>query len=108
MNGEGEKYGEGIEYQANKFVYRGQFREGKRNGTGVLKIYNSAQKVSIYIGQFIDGIKHGEGKQFDENGVKYEGEWKDGKKDGFGRLYLGHNESYEGTFEKGLKSSHGT
>jgi hypothetical protein len=37
----------------------------------MLKVYNSAQKASIYFGQFIDGVKHGQGKQFDENGVNY-------------------------------------
>lgn len=65
MNGEGEKSGEGIEFQEGKFVYKGQFGEGKRNGFGILKVYNSSMKATIYIGQFIEGVKHGEGKQID-------------------------------------------
>jgi hypothetical protein len=108
MNGEGEKAGEGVEYQQGKFVYKGQFRDGKRSGAGVLKVFNSAQKASVFVGQFVDGLKQGEGRQFDENGVSYSGEWKEGKKDGFGRLVLGEREHYEGTFEKGLKHGHGT
>ena len=62
MNGQGETSGDGIEYQEAKFLYKGQFIDGKRKRQGILKVNNSAQKSSIYIGQFIDGMKHGQGK----------------------------------------------
>lgn len=88
MNGEGEKSGEGVEYQDGKFIYKGQFSEGKRNGFGILKVYNSSGKATIYIGQFVEGNKHGEGKQIDESGLIYEGEWKDNRRDGYGKLIL--------------------
>lgn len=53
MNGEGEKTGEGVEWQPGKFIYKGQFRDGKRSGAGVLKVYNSSQRASVYVGQFV-------------------------------------------------------
>lgn len=53
-----------------------------------MKFYNSLNRATIYLGQFIDGSKHGEGKQADENGIIYEGEWKENKKDGFGKLII--------------------
>ena len=64
LNGEGEKYGDGIEFQPNKYLYKGQFKEGKRNGFGILKVYTQSKKAIIYVGQFIDGSKHGDGRQF--------------------------------------------
>ena len=35
-NGEGEKTGDGLEIVPGKHVYKGQFLEGKRHGSGVL------------------------------------------------------------------------
>lgn len=72
-NGEGEKSGDGVEYLEGKFIYKGQFHQGKRNGFGVLKTYNSSKKATIYIGQFSEGNKHGEGKQIDQTGLIYDG-----------------------------------
>lgn len=58
---------------------------GKKNGTGIIKLING----NIYDGQWIDGTKNGRGVYFDvATKVIYSGEWKDGKKDGQGFLKL--------------------
>lgn len=47
----------------NKYIFKGQFYNGKRNGTGILETINS-KGSSIYDGQWIHGSKHGDGKYF--------------------------------------------
>lgn len=70
LTGEGEKAGQGYQFVPGKFAYQGEFREGKRNGYGKIKILNKdteKPKFTIYEGNWVDGNKFGEGKQVDEN-----------------------------------------
>jgi len=68
-----------------KHVYQGQFLNGKKNGTGIIKLISG----NIYDGQWIEGVKDGRGVYFDAaSKVIYSGEWRDGKKDGQGFLKL--------------------
>lgn len=75
-------YGHGILEKANGNVYTGDFKNGKKHGTGTMK--NRADKW-IYIG-----------------------EWKHGKFDGKGALQIGLDpddcELFEGPFTEGLKN----
>lgn len=58
-------------------MYKGQFLNGKKNGTGILKLTNG----NIYDGQWIEGVKNGRGVYLDSaTKVIYSGEWRDGKK----------------------------
>lgn len=40
LNGEGEKSGKGLEYVPGHYLYKGNFKSGKRNGFGILKLLN--------------------------------------------------------------------
>jgi len=58
---------------------------GKKNGTGILKLANG----NLYDGQWINGLKNGRGVYLDAaTRVIYSGEWNEGKKDGQGYLKL--------------------
>ena len=45
LTGEGEKSGFGIEYFPGKYIYKGDFKEGKRSGKGIIKILNKEKEV---------------------------------------------------------------
>ena len=57
-------------------VYKGQVKDGKPNGLGVLNIYFGKSK---YIGSWKNGKRHGQGIMYYlDGGGKHEGEYKDG------------------------------
>ena len=89
-----------------KYVYKGEFSEGKRNGFGTMKLLNK-DRLAIYEGLWVDGNKHGKGKQIDEYGILYDGEWRDGKKHGFGDIKLPEGDKFQGYFMKGMKNGEG-
>ena len=62
-------------------VYKGEWKNGKPNGLGVIT-YRDGHK---YVGEFKDWKKHGQGTWTSTEGEKYSGEWKDGKKYGQGK-----------------------
>ena len=37
-NGQGDKFGEGLDYWPNKYKYKGDFRNGKRHGFGQFEL----------------------------------------------------------------------
>ena len=53
-------------------VYKGEWKNGKPNGLGVIT-YRDGHK---YVGEFKDGKKHGQGTWTSTEGEKYSGEWK--------------------------------
>jgi hypothetical protein len=105
-----------------KIIYKGEFKNGMKNGKGVqtkvsprgyhnirLTTENldySMEDSSIYIGQFINDKQEGLGREYrcilkDYNmGIKYEniytGEWKNGVKNGVGQDTIIFHASYEG------------
>jgi len=72
-------------------VYRGDFKDGRREGTGIFEWNNG----EIYEGFWKKGMKHGLGRWRDNKGSSYEGEWKDSSQKGCGKfsyrgnLYIG-------------------
>ena len=60
-----------------QYVYKGQVKDGKPNGLGVLNIYFGKSK---YVGSWKDGKENGYGTfYFLNGGGKHEGEYKDGR-----------------------------
>ena len=57
-------------------VYKGQVKDGKPNGLGILIFQYSVWK---YVGEFKDGKFHGQGTYTFPDGDKYVGEYKDGE-----------------------------
>ena len=79
--------------------YVGEFKDGKKNGQGVLTYSNGSK----YVGEFQDGKKHGQGIITSPEGSQYEGVFKDGKFHGKGALFR-YDKSGQpcGKFERGL------
>jgi len=83
--------------------YKGQVKDGKPNGMGVLtyfdysKSYPWGWKEKKYVGEWKDGKKHGQGTQTYSFG-KYVGEWYGGRRGGQGIMtYFGRNPFIEGS-----------
>ena len=74
----------------NDCKYKGEFKDGKRHGKGVLKGFDGAR----YEGNWVNGKKNGYGVQVYSNGDRYEGNFKDNLKDGYG-LYITSNAKYK-------------
>lgn len=83
------KYGKICEAQSS---YEGEWKNGKRDGFGVLKF----EDKSKFCGIFIDNKANGFGILYNKNKDIYKGEWKDYKTSGAG-IYL----KKDGTFYKG-------
>ena len=67
---------------ADKGVYVGEKKDGKRHGQGILTFSDGSK----YEGEYRDDKKHGQGTKNFSDGNSYEGEWKDGFKTGQGTL----------------------
>ena len=78
-------------------VYKGEWKNGKPNGLGVIT-YRDGHK---YVGEFKDGKKHGQGTWTSTEGEKYSGEWKDGKKYGQGKYTYPNGSKYVGKWKDG-------
>jgi len=89
---------------ADKGVYVGEKKDGKRHGQGKFK-WSDGDK---YVGEFKDGKQDGQGTYTHSDGRKYVGEWKDGKKHGYGTLTYLNGEKYYGEFKDGKRNGQGT
>ena len=85
-----------ILYQDN-FSYEGEWKNGKRDGIGIL-IKNDVAK---FIGEFIEDKANGFGKFINENGDEYLGYWKESLFHGLGIIYNKKKTiSYKGWWKK--------
>ena len=95
---------------AEKGVYVGEKKDGKRHGQGTL----TWSSGNMYEGEFKEGKRHGKGtltyakKEKNKVAGKYEGEWKNGKKDGQGKFLYNMGDTYEGGFKNGKRHGQGT
>ena len=112
--------------------YMGQWKDGKRNGQGVVNFGTRSKFAGdTYVGEFKDGEMfrqgtytfangneyvgefqnnrtHGQGTYTFANGDKYVGRWKSGKQHGQGTLTYVDGEKYTGGFRNGLHHGNGT
>ena len=106
FHGDSEKqllHGFGVLVSENGEIYRGEFRNGKRNGFGVL--LNPG--FSNYAGNFVDDQRDGFGLQKWASGNSYLGEWSKDKFSGNGKIYYYDGSLYEGSFQNGVKDGKG-
>ena len=89
---------------AEKGVYVGDLKDGKRHGQGTLT-FSDGRK---YEGEYRDDKRHGQGTETYSDGSSYEGEWKDGKRHGQGTLTKPNGDKYVGEFKDGKQDSQGT
>ena len=76
--------GYGKEIYENGDYYEGEFKNGLKNGRGIL--YTKHHNIQ-YKGDWINNDINGYGIQYFKNGQKYEGELKDGLRNGKGTIY---------------------
>ncbi|RNF19365.1 putative kinesin [Trypanosoma conorhini] len=98
------KFGGFGELLQKRSKYRGEFRNGLREGEGTLWIRADAKSpwIRVYKGEWLAGKRDGLGVSWEENGDIYEGEWSEDKRNGFGRLFLANGDLLKGEFRNGL------
>ncbi|ORC92538.1 putative kinesin [Trypanosoma theileri] len=86
-----------------RLKYRGEFRNGLREGEGTLWVRTDEKSpwVRVYRGEWLAGKRDGFGTSWEENGEIYEGEWREDKRNGFGRLFLVNGDVIKGEFRDG-------
>ena len=73
----------GTEGSQGSFMYVGEFRENRRNGTGTLTVPSGDR----YVGEFLNDTKHGIGTLTVSDGARYVGEFRSDKRNGQGIEY---------------------
>ena len=98
-NGKGQYY-----FKAYDLVYKGEFKEGKQHGQGILFNPNSGEV--IYDGNWEFGVKTGSGNYVYSPDQYYNGEWKNNQKSGNGFFSFGGG-SYNGQWYRNKASGRG-
>ena len=122
------RHGVGVYYYPNKFYkYEGEWRDGKKHGTGKLilgdggyyegaflegEIEGNGERLyghsgARYAGHFSKGERHGLGRYEESDGSWYEGNWFYNKKEGFGNCQHIDGASYEGEWHNNIKHGEG-
>jgi hypothetical protein len=122
-----EAHGNGKFYGICGLKYAGEWRNGRKDGTGII-VYNDEteyhgefhndtfngrgkmrwQDGHLYVGNFYNSMLHGDGAMTIPEGKVYEGTFHYNHIDGNGRLILGEEKCYIGDFKKGKKEGKGT
>lgn len=95
VNGQIEGHGEQI-FKGGK--YEGEWKSGKREGEGILRLDNGM----TYRGSFKAHVFDGFGEQKLLDGEVYKGEWVNGMREGTGMLLVPNLDAYYGKFSKGM------
>ena len=82
------------------FSYEGEWKNGKRDGLGIL----IKKDVAIFIGEFTEDQVNGFGKLIDESGDEYKGYWKKSKAHGIGIYNKKGVISYKGNWKNDNQS----
>jgi len=80
-----------------KATYRGDFRNGVPNGTGVFVFGNGDR----YQGQFLNGQPNGRGEFIYDNDNRYQGQFRNGVPNGTGTFIFTDGTRYQGQFRDG-------
>ena len=99
------KEGYGIEKYNDGSIYKGHYKNGMKEGTGILSL-KKEKKNSIFEGEFKDDKIWGKGIYKWENGKQYEGEWENNEISGFGIL-TEKNIKHIGYFSHDKKEGYG-
>ena len=83
--------------------YDGEFRDGKKNGHGVITRPNGDR----YDGEFRDGKNNGHGALTLANGVRYDGGFRDDKYNGRGVMTWPNGDRYDGEFLDDKRNGYG-
>ena len=91
------------EYEFPRIHYKGEWKNGKFHGKGILK----EAWGDIYVGDFKNNLAHGYGRQEDPDGGYWEGEIKNDKLNGKGILVTAEGNVYEGDYKDDLLNGQG-
>ena len=83
--------------------YVGQWKNGKRDGFGVL----CWKDVSKYVGEFVEDKVVGFGKLIREEGDTYIGQWNNFQAQGIGKYVSNREATYQGYWDKDKRSGFG-
>lgn len=99
------------------WIYKGAWKNDRRNGEGVLKsIHNKKGDIigadggkpeEIYTGVWVDDLLQGKGK-YEKWSWKYEGNFVNGKMEGHGTSIDSYGSKYVGEWKNGVKEGIGT
>jgi hypothetical protein len=88
----------------SKKLYTGYWKNGKKDGYGVLKEYGQM----LFEGNWKNGKMHGRGKIYDDGDLLYDGELKENQRDGLGNLFNFRGELiYEGEWKNDKRNGYG-
>lgn len=96
------KEGEGTQYERNKIIYKGKWKESLYHGKGIFIYYNMRYEGDFYLGTF-----QGMGKYYEENDLKFEGQYENCYRSGFGKEYRNGELKYCGEYKRGMRSGYG-
>ena len=101
----GKREGKGIEYYKNgEIKYDGDWNDDMPEGKGKFIDENG----NYYIGEFKKGLKHGKGIEYNKKGkIVYEGDFINGKKEGEGKLIYDDGYYYIGPFKNDSREGKG-
>ena len=86
------------------FSYEGEWKNGKRDGIGILV----KKEIAKFIGEFVEDKVCGFGKLIDVNGEKYIGYWKESQASGLGIYSRKEIISYKGYWDNDKQNGFGT
>ncbi len=89
-------------------LYIGQWRNGRPNGAGFF-VYSPEQPAqrAVYEGMVKDGKRHGMGRMFFPDGAEYAGTFQNDHYEGYGRFSFADGSRYEGTFKQDRYDGYG-
>ena len=79
--------------------YAGEYKHGKRHGTGTLTWPDGTK----YVGEFSNDMQNGQGTETYPDGSTHVGKWKDGKRHGHGTRFHIDGSKYVGTYRDDMK-----
>ena len=100
---EGKREGTGKYIFSDKTIYNGKFKNNKFDGKGILEWTNNIK----YEGEFSEGYLNNEGKLADNEGEKYEGNFKNNCFEGKGKYTFEDGSTYEGSFSSNYRFGKG-
>ena len=101
VNSQREGYGE---LHTNRIHYKGEFKEDKLDGKGVIEFLKEGHK---YEGEFKNNEINGKGIFKWKNGDVYQGEMSNGKMNGHGTYTYNDGQIYDGEYINGLRDGKG-
>ena len=97
----------GVHNVIGQYLYKGEFRNGNKDGYGIYIVTTPAHKGNKYIGEFKNDMKDGLGTYTYANGDNYVGSFKFNKRNGKGIFTTKNGEKYDGEYKDDKREGYG-